>query len=322
MQNPFIMNKEGCSYSVLSYPKVELVGFPLSFQPIYVEYVNHSLNGEINVFCFQDNYLCMILRKKMGMTFAHLVSEIHTKGEKEIDYSEFYFKLHHFFASKKVVVVYPPQHLHTYDEAPISSKKKYLGIIQLPILTSIEEQFSNMKTVYKRHIKSAQKVGVQVEFGLHLFEEFYDFYASKMKSNNAVFDQKSVLKALIDRGTKNVQCGVARLENKIEAVILNIHDDEKAYYMWGASGETAHNGSFRLLHWELIQYYYSIGIKNYSLGGYRFTGQKTKKQENLERFKLGFGSKVHDGFHFEWLLRPVHYYFYTKMSKFRKFFKK
>ena len=316
------MSKEESNYSVLSYHKVELDGFPLSFQPHYVEYVNHILRGEIYVFCFQDYYLCLILRKKMGLTFAHLVSEIYSKGLKEIDYPLFYLNLQHFFASKRVVIVQPPQHLHTYVEAPISSKKKYLGIIQLPILTSIEEQFSNLKPVYRRHIKSAQKAGVQVEFGLHLFEEFYDFYASKMQTNHAVFDQKSVLKALIDRGSKNVKCGVARLGSKIEAVILNIHDDETAYYMWGASGETAHNGSFRLLHWELIQYYYSIGIKSYSLGGYRLTGQKTKKQENLENFKLGFGSKVNDGFQFQWVLKPVHYNFYTIMSKLKQIIKK
>ena len=322
MQNHLIMSKEGANYSVLRYDNDVVKGFPMSFQPLYVNYVNSTLKGQIFLFYFQDIYLCLILRKKMGLTFAHLVSEIYTSQLKEIDYSFFYTHLKHFFLSKKVFVVYPPQHLHTYIEAPFSAEKKYLGIIQLPILPSLEDQFANFKTVYRRHIKAAQKAEVQVEFGLHLFEEFYAFYASKMQTNQAVFDQKSVLKAVIDRGAKNVMCGVARLGNSIEAVILNIHDDETAYYMWGASGETAHNGSFRLLHWELIQYYYSIGIKNYSLGGYRLTGQKTKKQENLERFKLGFGSKVHDGFHFEWVLRPVHYYFYTKMIKFRKFFKK
>jgi hypothetical protein len=316
------MNNGESRYSVLSYYKVELDGFPLSFQPLYVEYVNYTLRGEIHVFCFQDIYLCLILRNKMGLTFAHLVSEIFSKGLKKIDYSLFYSNLQHFLASKNVILVKPPQHLHTYDEAPISSIKKHIGIIQLPILSSIEDQFSNLKSVYRRHIRSAQKSGVEVEFGLHLFEEFYAFYEAKMQANKAVYDQKNILEAVINRATKQVVCGVARLGNSIEAVILNIQDKQTAYYMWGASSENAHNGSFRLLHWELIKYYHSIGVKSYSLGGYRFSGNKTNKQENLENFKLGFGSKVKDGYHFQWVLKPMYYFFYTKMSLLMQFLKK
>ena len=322
MQNHLITSKEGANYSVLPYANDIVEGFPMSFQPLYVNYVNSTLKGHIILFYFQDIYLCLILRKKMGLTFAHLVSEIYTSQLKEIDYSFFYTHLKHFFLSKKVFVVYPPQHLHTYIEAPFSAEKKYLGIIQLPILPSLEDQFANFKTVYRRHIKAAQKTGVKVEFGIHLFDEFYEFYEARMKSNQAVYDQKSILRAIIDQYPNPVICAISRLNNKIEAVVLNIHDSKTSYYMWGASGITSHNGSFRLLHWELIQYYHSIGIKNYSLGGYRLTGQKTQKQENLENFKIGFGSQIVEGYHFHWVLKPIQYYLFIKISLLLQFIRK
>lgn len=316
------MSREGANYSIISYNDNVVSGFPISFQPLYVDYVNSTLKGKIILFYFQDIYLCLIIRKKMGLTFAHLVSEIYTIKTNEIEYSLFYKSLKHYLLSKRVIVVYPPQHLHTYVEAPFSAEKKYLGIIQLPILPSLEEQYANFKTVYRRHIKSAQKIGVKVEFGNHLFDEFYEFYEARMQSNQAVYDQKLILRAIIDQHPNQVICAIAKLNNNIEAVILNIHNTKTAYYMWGASGISSHNGSFRLLHWELIQYYHSIGIKNYSLGGYRFTGQKTKKQENLENFKIGFGSKILEGYHFHWVLKPIQYYFYSKVSLLLQFIKK
>jgi len=136
-----------------------------------------------------------------------------------------------------------------------------------------------------------------------------------LQYNTASYDSKSNLKKIITDAPENVVCAIARLNGTIEAVILNIHDTTTAYYMWGASGVGSHNGSFRLLHWEMIQYYHSIGIANYSLGGYRSIGQKTKKQENLENFKLGFGAVIKDGVHFSWVLKPFHAYLYQKIIK-------
>ena len=42
---------------------------------------------------------------------------------------------------------------------------------------------------------------------------------------------------------------------------------------------------------------------------------KTKKQENLENFKLGFGAQIINGVHFNWVLKPFHYYLYQKISQ-------
>lgn len=302
-------------YSILEYDLKVVENFPLSFQPYYVDYVNASLNGEIRLFETNGVYICFIVRKKFGFPFVHLISELFTVENSEIDTTTFFHHLAYYFRLIRVISVFPPQHLHTYKEAPKGAKSYSLGIIQLDLVPSKDSIYMNFKSVYRRHIKSAQKEGVLVEFGLHLFDEFYTFYESRMQSNNAVYDSKSTLKKIIESAPENVLCAVARLNGTIEAVILNIHDTTTAYYMWGASGINSHNGSFRLLHWEMIQTYISMGIQHYSLGGYRFDEFKTKKQENLENFKLGFGAEIINGVHFNWVLKPYHYYLYQKISQ-------
>jgi lipid II:glycine glycyltransferase (peptidoglycan interpeptide bridge formation enzyme) len=303
------------NYSVLEYDRNVVETFPLSFQSFYVEYVNRTLHGRIFLFETNGEYICFVVRKKFGCTFVHLISEIYSVDQTAIDFTLFYLRLEHYFRLIRAISVFPPQHLHTYQQAPISAIKHTLGIIQLDLSTPIDTLFKNLKTVYRRHIKSAQKEGVEVEFGHHLFEEFYQFYQTRMQYNKASYDSKSNLKKIITDAPEKVVCAIARLNGTIEAVILNIHDTTTAFYMWGASGIDAHNGSFRLLHWEIIKYYHSIGITNYSLGGHRLVGQKTKKQENLENFKLGFGAVIKDGVHFKWVLKPFHSYLYQKIIK-------
>ena len=316
------MKRFKSEYNLYEYKSSLVAGFPHTFQPFYVEYVNSSLLGDIQVFESNNVYVCFSIRKKMGIRFVHLISEIYSLNNVIIDFSKFYAELFKCFYVNKIVAVFPPQHLHNYKEVPFGANKYSLGIINLKMDVSLDELFRRLKPVYRRHIKMAQKEGVKIEIGLHLFDEFYDFYQTRMQLNNAVFDQKNTLKQIIEKAPDKIVCAVASLNGKIEAVILNIHDSDTAFYMWGASGAESHNGSFRLLHWELIQYYHNLGIKNYSLGGYRSVGEKTKKQENLENFKLGFGATIIPGFHFNWILKPIQYYLYKKVSNVLQFLKK
>ena len=308
------MKKKDCNYSIVVYPTEKTENFPLSFQPFYVAYVNSSIHGEIVLFESDSVYVCLILRKKLGLKFAHLISEIYSLSDESIDYINFYSSLQAYFSSHHIVALFPPQHLHNYGVAPEKAQFYDLGIINLRLNTSLDNLFLHFKPVYRRHIKSAQKDGVEIEIGMHLFDEFYRFYESRMLLNNAVYDRKEVLQKIVDKAPDHVICAIAKMNGKIEAVILNMHNNDCAYYMWGASGIDSHNGSFRLLHWVLIQHYHQLGIKNYSLGGYRLEGNKNKKQENLENFKLGFGASIVQGVHFIWILKPFHYYLYKKVS--------
>ena len=192
----------------------------------------------------------------------------------------------------------------------------------MSLLPTTEEIFARFKSVYRRHIRNAEKTGVIVEVGNHLFDDFYDFYKAQMIHNNAVYDQKDSLYKVLNDAKSNSVCAVARLNGKIESVLFNLHDNTNAYYMWGASGKGAHNGSFRLLHWELIKFYKKQGLSNYSLGGYRSKLSKTLKQEKLENFKLGFGSIINEGHHFIWVLRPLQYTIYKKITALIQFIKR
>ena len=314
MQETHIMKNNTNLYRVRSYSEFTSDHFPVTFQPFYVNYINQNLQGEVVIFQIENSYLCLVIRKKKAFTFAYLVSEIYANESGLINNEEFYAQLKHFLNVKSVVAVFPPLHLHTYKIAPVNAKSYKLGIIELDLSSSKEALFSGLKPVYRRHIRNAVKEGVKVEFGMHLFDAFYTFYETRMIANNAVYDSKEVLKKIIDKAPQNVVCAVAKLSNNIEAVILNIHDGTTAYYMWGASDQEAHNGSFRLLHWELIQFYHSKGIQRYSLGGYRSIGNKTEKQEKLESFKMGFGSKIKDGYHFLWVLKPFPFFIYNTLS--------
>jgi lipid II:glycine glycyltransferase (peptidoglycan interpeptide bridge formation enzyme) len=310
------------NYNLLNYLDVSTKNFPFSFQSYYVDYVNETLKGNVFIFEFEKSYLCFSVRSKFGFRFVHLISEIYTQANNGVDYERFYKALMDYSLKNSISVIFPPQHLHTFKKYPIDSSFYELGIITMSLQPTIEEIFALFKPVYRRHIRSAEKAGVVVEIGKHLFDEFYEFYQSQMVLNNAVYDQKKSLFKILNSVKSNAVCAVARLNGKIEAVLFNLNDSVNAYYMWGASVKGAHNGSFRLLHWELMKLYKKQGLSYYSLGGYRYKQNKTIKQEKLENFKLGFGSIINDGYHFIWVLRPFHYKIYKKISSLLHFLRK
>jgi lipid II:glycine glycyltransferase (peptidoglycan interpeptide bridge formation enzyme) len=309
-------------YNIINYSEFNVEQFPISFQKYYVDYVNDSFKGEVLIFEFDKCYVCILKRGKIGFNFIHLISEIYCQTSKEIEYESIYKGLRDYCLKNRIVVLFPPQHIHTFKNYPTDSNFYELGIIKLSLLPSEEAIFSEFKPVYRRHIRNAEKAGTIVEFGNHLFDEFYTFYEAQMVTNQAVFDQKNTLYKVLNSSKSNSLCAVARLNGRVEAVVLNLHDGTNAYYMWGASGKGAHNGSFRLLHWKLIQFYKKQGFSYYSLGGYRTSSAKTTKQEQLENFKLGFGSTIEEGYHFIWVFRPLLYFTYKKISSVLQFLRK
>lgn len=287
--------------------------FPASFTKAYIDYVNANVDG--NLLFIQENeiVLPLLVRNKMKFKIGYFVYPPQKIGQRltKTEEADFFKTLTQFLKKNKIAdFILPPLHLENFQHLPLNSIGNELGIIVLELENRTEDQiFQSFKPVYRRHIRNAEKSGVEVKFGLEYFDDFYTIYSEKLKQENAVYDSYETIKKLAfnSENELSVQCGVVYLNGKIEAGIVNISDHSTAYYFWGGSSKNAHNGSFRLLHWELIKYYKSIGLKKYKLGAFRKGDMLTEKHERLASFKLGFGSEVQEGFHFTLIVNSLKY---------------
>lgn len=287
----------------------------------FLEYLNNNFKGKKSEIQVDGVRLEFFVKSKFGFKVGYLIGSLHKNGKKLTEKEEIQIldKIEEVLRKqKKFDFAFPPIHLVNFNNIPTGSKGCKLGIISLNFEgKSINDLFSGLKSVYRRHIKNAERDGVQVCFGLEYFDDFYEVYSSKLKSENAVHDSKSTILKLINdsKNDLHVQCGVARLNGKIEAGILNFSDENAAYYFYGGSKRDAHNGSFRLLHWKLIETYKNDGLLQYQLGAYRGDEIMTEKHQRLADFKLGFGAKIIDGYHFDWIISKWKYKIYKFLIK-------
>tara|TARA_B110000977_G_scaffold109003_1_gene141808 strand:- start:2758 stop:3699 length:942 start_codon:yes stop_codon:yes gene_type:complete len=304
---------------VVSYKYSDVL--PVSISKTLIGYINKDVSGSLLVVKDQEVFLFLLVRNKMKFKIGYFLHPPVSDGKKISRANEikFFKKLTPFFKKEKLVdFVMPPLHLENFSHIPEKSFGHKLGIISLPLMARTEEEiFAAFKPVYRRHIRKASKVNVKIKFGLEYFDDFYSIYSEKLQQENAVYDSYESIKDIAFNSDNEieVQCGVAYLDGEIEAGILNISDLSKAYYFYGGVSKNAHNGSFRLLHWELIKQYIDKGIEAYQLGGKRDGEMLTLKHERLASFKLGFGAIVEDGYHFVYVVNKIKYKLYQNLMK-------
>ena len=293
----------------------------LTFSKGFINYINSDMQGTVFTFIENDIKVNVIIKKNMGFKIGYFVNIPSLNSQKLNEQQEIRFinsLIYYCKKSKVVDFIFPPIHIGNFFSIPPKSIGYKLGIIKLELQNkSIESVFNAFKPVYRRHIRGAEKMGVQIKFGVEFLKEFYGVYSEKLKQENAIFDSFSKIEKLVNDAHPDfeVQCGIAVLDGKIEAGILNVSDKNSAYYLFGGSNKDSHNGSFRLLHWELIKLYHSKGLLTYQFGGFRYDNMLTLKHSNLAAFKMGFGAENNEGFHFTLIINVFKFKIYNILLK-------
>ncbi len=302
--------------------------FCASLSKTFIDYVNKDVHGKL--FILQDGNISipLLIRKKSIFSIGYFV-HIPLKDNIRLTLEEeklFFSMLGKYLMNNKLVdFILPPIHIENFNHIPKNAIGYKLGIISIKLLDkSIDSIFESFKSVYRRHIRNAEKANVEIKFGLEYFDDFYTIYSEKLKQEKAVHDSYDTIKKIAFNSNDDIaiQCGVAYLDGEIEAGILNFSDRKNAFYIFGGSSKNALNGSFRLLHWELIKKYKELGLEAYQLGASREGEMLTDKHERLASFKMGFGSEIQEGYHFIWILNKFKYKLYTGLLMIKNTFKK
>lgn len=294
---------------------------PVSFSKSFINYLNTNVNGSLCMVKSGEILLPLLVRTRMKFKMGYFIHPPVKNGSRlSLEEEKEFFKLlvPFFKKNKQLDFIVPPLHLENFHHIPDEAKGYKLSLINVQLEDKTTDQiFESFKSVYRRHIRNAEKANVMIKFGLEYFDDFYTIYSEKLKLENAVHDSYDTIKKIAFNTDEeiNVQCGVAYLNGEIEAGVLNVSDASNAYYIFGGSSRNAHNGSFRLLHWELIKKYKDENLKSYKLGAYREGEMLTSKHERLASFKMGFGSEIQEGYHFTLILSPFKFWLYSIILK-------
>ena len=178
---------------------------------------------------------------------------------------------------------------------------------------NMDELFSKFDAKYRTQIRQVISNGERVESrtGLHELENVYHIYKAVHEAQGLYHDTLQHFKNMHHTHTDahmyilNVYC-----DNSHEGgTIVTFNQNEGYYLNSGVARKTIIRGSNRYLQYDVLQFLLRKGVKRYVFGGCRLSDTKGTKLDEIQEFKLRFGSSIKRGFIWKMDIDP----FYCKM---------
>ncbi len=290
--------------------------FPLFFHDDWLK-TEGEIHENAEILIFFDKILqvfvpLIIYKLRILKKADYLFVPLNFNGEELSEKTELLFlnKFHDYIKRENICdVIFPPSHYCNFKCIPNKVKYFKLGIIWIDLKSPVEEIFNKMSSNYRNEIRKAQKVNLHTLFGNEYLMQFYKLYEETQIRNRLIYDPLCYLEKITKYLPNNVLIGLSIYNKVIENSILNVFDRYNTYYLYsGSQKKNDLPGSNKLLLWETIKYFKSIGIRKYILGGYRNPQKTDLKHNGIQDFKLRFGAEIEQGYHFVKIINPFKYY--------------
>jgi lipid II:glycine glycyltransferase (peptidoglycan interpeptide bridge formation enzyme) len=78
-----------------------------------------------------------------------------------------------------------------------------------------------------------------------------------------------------------------------------------AYWIYGGSIHHHHEGAMKLIQWEAIHLFKSLGVRKFDFYGARISPAAGSKQESINLMKKRLGATLSEGYMWKYSLRPL-----------------
>ena len=230
--------------------------------------------------------------------------------------------LHNFLRNEKICdVIIPPNGMVNFNVLPNNVYYYEIGQIYIDLTKSEEELFKELYPNYRNEIRKARREGLEMTFGPKNLDLFYNLYQSTYSRQNADFSSREKFLNQIQQFPNNMLIGISKFKGLEETGVCVFFDNKTAYY--DASGsivKTVLPGSNKALLFEVFIKLRDLGIEKIILGSYKDPKFITEKEIGIQTFKLRFGAKIEEGYHFMYIVNPIKFKLYMMGLRFKSIF--
>jgi lipid II:glycine glycyltransferase (peptidoglycan interpeptide bridge formation enzyme) len=168
-----------------------------------------------------------------------------------------------------------------------------------------ETLWNGLSSTYRRNIRKAIKMGVQIRTGPEHLETAYRLVRDTFKRSALPFMSFDAFKRYVLSLGENVKILVAEYEGIAHSCTVYPFSEHCAYAVYGGSIRDAVSGGMKLVQWEAIKLFREMGVKRFDLVGGRINPGKGSKAEGIVGFKQHFGAELIRGYMWKYPIRPV-----------------
>jgi hypothetical protein len=177
--------------------------------------------------------------------------------------------------------------------------------------------WKNIDRITRQNIKSASKAGIVIrDATIPEFDEAYLMIRSTFKRSELPFMDGVSFKRYL---SGLAECGkvlIADQRGIAQSFVVFAYSKYCAYAVY-AGNATQQQGANKLLYWEAIRLFKSMGVRIYDFVGARISPEIGSKQEALGLFKKRFGATLKQGYMWKYAFHQLKYRFYGLVSRFR-----
>jgi len=217
-----------------------------------------------------------------------------------------------YFRSAGADMIIPASANAIFRAYPDGGEATPYGSYFIDLSPSEEILWKNIDRITRQNIKSASKAGVIIRTATpdEIPEAFSLIKATFRRSRLPFMDMRSFqafLSGLGDHG----RILAADLDGCVQSFCVLAHSNYCVYAIYAGNIMGLASGSNKLLYWEAMRLYKSLGVKKLDFFGARINPEKGSKQEALNLVKKRFGATLKQGYIWKCPIHPWKYRIYN-----------
>ncbi len=164
--------------------------------------------------------------------------------------------------------------------------------------------WKNIGRKTRQNISTAQKTGIAIREGMEFLEPAYDLIRETFRRSKLSFMDRAAFERFVRGLGEHSKLLMAEHQGVAQSYCLFAFSSPCAYAIYGGNVQHQHQGANKLLYWEAIRLFRSLGVRKFDFYGARINPQKGSKQEGINLLKTLMGATLSEGYMWKYSLRP------------------
>ena len=178
--------------------------------------------------------------------------------------------------------------------------------------------WKNIDRITRQNIKAASKFGVIIrEATTDEVKEAHLLIKDTFRRSKLPFLDQTSFVAFLAGLSEYGKLLVADQNGTSQSYCVFAFSEYCAYAVYAGNALGQPQGANKLLYWEAIRLFRSLGVQTYDFVGARIDPEKGSKQEALGLFKRRFGAALKRGYMWKYPLHPLKYRLYSLAARIR-----
>lgn len=168
-----------------------------------------------------------------------------------------------------------------------------------------EVLWKNISRITRQNIGTAQRAGMSVRTGPEHLDAAHALITETFQRSRLPFMGRESLQRFVDGLGENGRLVIAELQGVLHSCAIFGFSNHCAYAIYAGNLTRQHQGANKLIYWEAVRLFKSLGAKRFDFVGARINPAKGSKEEAINLFKQRMGAKLIQGYIWKYPLRPL-----------------